>query len=143
MSYDITRASSIQDLIEIGYRMPISHGKLHFHTASIENNDKIIINYQSIVDRYADYLNKIIVDYTFTDEEYLKYRFQPKLLSQDMYNTIELWSLILRINNIVSVIGFDKQKIKLFTEDIFDVLNEILIMESDDIRDNAEFITNI
>jgi hypothetical protein len=76
------------------------------------------------------------VSITFTDEEYMKYRFQPKRFCMDFYDTTELWSSILRINNMTSASQFVNQTIKAFTQDVFDVINEIMILEDERIRDN-------
>jgi len=138
--FEPTRISNLQDLIEYGKNLNISHGKLHYQSTFDTSDSTIILNHISILDKYNDYLKKIIVNVTLTDDEYFKYRFQPKRLSYDIYGTTELWSLILKINNMVSAIQFTELKIKLFTQDIFDVINEILILEDSEIKANRQFV---
>jgi hypothetical protein len=129
--------SNMESLIKAGKNLDISHEKIHFKAFFIDKeNHKIIINYTSLIDKYYDFLKKIIVDYEMTDEEFIKYKFQPKRFCMDMYGTTELWSTLLRINNMVSAIQFTNKKIKAFTQDIFDVLNEILILEDDRLKSN-------
>ena len=67
---------------------------------------------------------------------YEKYKFKPKSLSMDLYGTTELWSAILRINDIISISEFSLKKIRLFTTDILSVLNEVLILEEGNIKEN-------
>lgn len=130
-------ASTIDGVAKAGQELELSHGKMHFQSAFTDpSKNKIIINYSSILDKYYDYLQKIIVTITFTDEEYLKYRFQPKRFCMDHYDTTELWSSILRINNMTSASQFVNQTIKAFTQDIFEVINEIMILDQENIQDN-------
>lgn len=141
MANALSQCSSIPDLIDYNKSLNISHDKLHFKQSFIDTSgDKIIFNITSLVDRYSDVLNKISKDITLSESEYLKYRFQPKLLSLDMYGTIELWSAILQLNNMVSVTEFTQKKIKLFTMDIFHLLNEIFILESSELKRNKKEI---
>lgn len=129
--------SNMENLIKAGKNLDISHEKLHLKAFFIDKEKKkIIINYTSLIDKYQDFMSKIIIDYEMTDEEFIKYKFQPKRFCMDMYGTTELWSTLLRINNMVSAIQFTNKKIKAFTQDIFDVLNEILILEDDRLKRN-------
>lgn len=129
--------SNMETLIKAGKNLDISHEKIHLKAFFTDKgNKKIIINYTSLIDKYQDFMSKIIIDYEMTDEEFIKYKFQPKKFCMDMYGTTELWSTLLRINNMVSALQFTNKKIKAFTQDIFDVLNEILILEDDKLKSN-------
>jgi hypothetical protein len=123
--------------------LDVSHGKMHYK-ALFTNDDgtQLILNYTNVVDKYFDFLQKIIVEYTMTDKEFLQYKYQPKRMSQDMYGTTELWAAILRINGMVSLTQFNKQTVKLFTQDIFDFLNEIMIIEGDRLKSPAVSLHN-
>ena len=65
-----------------------------------------------------------------------KYRFQPKLLAKDLYGNQEIYYLLLRVNHIYSVINFDFTELKVFKPEIVKLLNEIMVMESEDYIDN-------
>lgn len=135
----ITKCSTIDDIIKYGNSLPISHDKIHLKSSLKDTmGNNVIVNYSSFVNKYIDFLQPIIVEVTLTDNEYEKYKFQPKFLSFDMYGTTELWSSILLLNNLSSATEFTKKKIKLFTKDIFTFLNEILILEDDNIKDNKK-----
>lgn len=58
-----------------------------------------------------------------------KYRYNPKVLSYDLYDTVELWQGLLEINNVKSMTEFDFEVIKVFYKDrIFKILETLLIM---------------
>lgn len=137
--HEIMKCSTISEIIKYGQNLELSHEKLHLKASfNKTNKTKLIFNFTSLLDKYYEYLKKYFVEVTFTEDEYLKYRFQPKTLSMDLYETPELWSTILRINNIVSISEFDKRKIIVLKENVFDLLNEILIMEDDAMKNNKE-----
>lgn len=139
---DVTSASNITELIKLGKDQDISHKKLFFKS-KIKSFDRfIIVNNQSIINKYIDFLKKIIVEYEMTDDEFDKYKYQPKRFCLDIYGSMELWSLLLSINNMSTLLEFNRPKIKAFTQDIFDVLNEILILEDEYIKDNDSRINN-
>jgi hypothetical protein len=129
--------ANMDSLITAGKSLDISHANMH-SKASYKTKDgvTVVMNYSSVIDKYYDYLQKIIVDYEMTDEEYMNYRFQPKRMCMELYGTTEIWSSLLRINNMGSASQFTKQTIKAFTEDIIEVINEIMILEEEEMRDN-------
>lgn len=133
-------ASTIDDHIAYGQSLEVSHANLHLKATFKSNNNKIIINYSSLLDKYMDYLQAIIETVKLSDEDYIKYKFQPKRLCYDMYGSVDLWSSILRINNLTSATQFTSQTIKVFSTDIFNVLNEIINIERDAIEENKQQI---
>lgn len=135
----ITKCSTIEEIIKYGNSLPISHDKIHLKSSLIDGTGKqIIVNYSSFINKYIDFLQSIIVEINLSDEEFEKYKFQPKLLSFELYGTTELWSSILTLNNLSSATEFTKKKVKLFTKDIFRFLNEILILEDENIKENKK-----
>jgi len=137
MINSIYECNTLEDLILYGKSLDISHDKLHFKASFLDNSNNIIIfNYSSLIQKYKYFLEKYIRTIEFNDVEYEKYRFKPKSLSVDLYGTTELWSAILRINNVLSINEFSLKKIKLFTTEILSALNEILILEEKNIKEN-------
>ena len=98
---------------------------------------KVVVNESSIADKYANELeeNKRIVQ--LTTKEYYKYRYNPKLLSYDIYGTTELWFFILMANELYSVSEFDLRKVILFDTAIITKLNRMLEMDAEFLEINS------
>lgn len=54
---------------------------------------------KNILDDYMYELETLANTYELNDDEVKKYRYKPKLMSADVYNTTEFYFLILRLNN--------------------------------------------
>lgn len=94
------------------------------------SSESIRMPLNSIIAKYKDYFDKYIDEVELTEEEQLIYRYSPKKFSQDMYGTIEYWSIILYINECHSIMDFQPVKVKyVVPQSITDLINEILILE--------------
>lgn len=136
--YNSLNTSTITELVTYGKSLDFSHAKIHLKSKFNVSGDGhvVILNYESLLDKYTDLINDHVTTVTLSDAEYAKYKFQPKLMCYDTYGTTEIWSSLLRINNLMSASQFTLQTLKMFTSDIFDVINEIFILEEKTIRDN-------
>jgi hypothetical protein len=129
--------STIQDVISAGKELKLCNRELSLKSVLTNSNDeKFIINITNVFEQYYEILLENTVIVTLTDEEYLKYRFKPKVLSFDLYGTIELHYLLLRLNHVYSVINFDFTELRVFNTNIIDLLNEILVLENDNLIGN-------
>lgn len=139
----IQNCTTIQEFIDFGKEQRISHEKM-FTKSIIVSNDKCILgNYLSILNRYMDVIRKILIIKEFTQEEMDRYIYKPKLYCMDEFGSIDFWSLILRVNDMVSVTDFKEKKIKTFSKnDLYELINEILILENDTIIKNEDEIEN-
>ena len=137
--------ATIKDSIEVGKALSFTANTLHFKkvlTNSIDENFIILMN--PIFDKYYQLMKDYIEEVELTLEEYNKYKYKPKLLSLDLYGTTELYILLMKLNNMTSVIEFDKEKIKVFTKNIIEVLNEIMVQENNNyIENELELINTI
>ena len=111
--------STINELISLGKQLKISSETMSIkEIVTNTHNERFIVNFTSVIDRYYD----ILLDHTsivkLTDDEYLRYRYKPKLLSEELYGTQELHSLLLRLNHITSVIQFDFTELRVFNTNI-------------------------
>lgn len=133
----LNNPTNIVDVVRYGKALDLNHEKLYFKT-TINDTDKnnIVLNYKFMVDEYLEFIKSHTVNYTMTDDELAKYKYQPKLFCYDIYNTVEIWSLILRINYMVSPLDFTRKNIKIFNPDVFVIINEMLILEKDDYETN-------
>lgn len=121
---DFTREYSVEDL-----RVDAFHLKEVFFQNGMKH--KIVVNGDNIADKYSAELeeNKKIVE--FTTKEYYKYRYNPKLLSYDVYGTTELWFFILMANEIYTITEFDLRKVKMFDAAIISKLNRMLELDKE------------
>lgn len=124
-----------------GNALAISNANINYHKVLAADGDKVVINFESLLTQYRYFLKKHIVILTLTDEQYLNYRFKPKSLSYDLYGTIEMASMLLSINNVVSVSEFDFKKVKVFDSGIKDFINEVLNKEKAKITANKSEVT--
>jgi len=128
----IKNTSTIKQLITAGKHLQYTSDKLSLkETIKHEDGTIVIFNLYSILDRYMDDLEQFIMTIELSDDEYLKYRFQPKRLCMDVYNCPDLAPLILKINNMVSLLEFDKHSIRMFKTSITKILNEIKMLEKE------------
>ncbi len=94
------------------------------------SGETIRIPYSSLLNKYRDFLSSSVVLTALTDGELRLYQFSPKRLSSKLYGTTELWSDLLQLNGMISLLEFNRPVIKIYSPSaINDLLNEILIME--------------
>ena len=82
-----------------------------------------------ITDDYFDEFKKASVRVELTEDEILKYKYRPKLLSYDIYDNTELYYIILRLNDLYNVKDFNlgkkylylipKAKLKEYLSDVY------------------------
>lgn len=133
----IINKSTIQSLIDLGKETSLTTNDLSFKSVMVNSNgDKFIVNISNIFDKYYDILLDYAITVTFDEDDYLKYKYKPKVLSQDLYGTKNLHFLLLRLNNITSVTQFDFKELKVFDKSIIKLLNEIIVLEEDNYIDN-------
>lgn len=134
----LERCNSIQDCIEYGKQLEFAHHKLYDQYFIKVNNEKVLLTtYLSILTDYMPVIKKTLVNYVFTDEDFITYKYKPKMFCRNKYGTMELWSLLLRVNHMTSVMDFTQKDIKIFDENIiFSLLNEIIILEQKRIEQN-------
>lgn len=124
-----TMKEQISDMEEdqVSYRN--LHTNMHIRNAS--SDDIIKIPYKSIIRDYMPFFEKTIISLPLTHEDRARYRFRPKLMSYNLYDTTELWFAILELNNMKSVAEFNLEKDpKVFIpQDFRKILNEVMVLE--------------
>jgi hypothetical protein len=138
---DFSNISTIEEQIDYGIETPLSNSIMHMKEKFKDKNDRVIVHCATpLITKYWDIIQNYVVDIELTEDEFLKYARRPRLLSLEKYETIELWASILLINNMVSPVQFNKRKIKMFTTDILEILEELLILEEGNIKLNEAYI---
>lgn len=129
--------STIKELINNGKHSILNTDELSLKTVVTNSlNEKFVVNISCVFEKYYELLTDHAVTVTLTNEEYLRYRFKPRMLSKDLYGTYDLHYLLLKLNNITSVIYFDFTELKVFKPEIISLLNEIQILEEENRIDN-------
>lgn len=129
--------STIKSMIEAGKGMQNTANDFHFkHVIENSKGEKFIVNMNALFEKYYSLMLDNAVMVTLSNEDYHKYRYKPKIMSLDLYGTTELYFLLLRLNNMVSVTQFDRTELKVFDQSIVKILNEISIHEYENFVDN-------
>lgn len=134
---------TISEQIKKGNSIELSMTNFHTKDVLDTTNDKIVVNTLSILNNYMYFLKQYITELKLDIDEIQKYAYKPKLLSYTIYGTIEYYDLILRINNMDSVMDFSPENIKIlkvFSGNISTFLNEVKIKEKNLINDNLSIV---
>ena len=108
---------------------------------NIESND----DYEKLLNEVAktcfetEKLDKtdLYLSITLSDEEFRQYRYKTQLLSIALYDTPELYFVILAINDMISKKDFCEKTIKLIsTDNMLQIINYIYNAEEEYIEDN-------
>lgn len=112
--------------LDISYR--ILHPSIIIKDEASETN--IEIPFSSLTNKYRNFLKKIIVSIELDDRFMLKYRFKPKMISEELYGTTEFWNDILILNNCFRVCDFQPKLLKVYDPTkLKSYINQILILE--------------
>ena len=71
------------------------------------NMDGIEYVVRNIVDDYLDELDSLSYELQLDDWAVTEFRYNPKKLSNKLYNTTKLWYMILKVNGLANVHEFD------------------------------------
>ena len=95
----MTNKSTINAIISEGKHLKMTMADLSFKEVLYNSSsEKFVVNMTNIFEKYYELLLESVYTVELTEEEYMKYKFNPKLLAQDIYGNKELAFLILRVN---------------------------------------------
>ena len=95
--------ATVTEQIENAENLELSYRALHEYALldyKDVNKTKIEFPFKSLTNKYKDFLSTIIIQIPLTEEEQEKYKFKPKMVSEELYGTTEFWDQILILNNI-------------------------------------------
>lgn len=117
----------------------IYYSNLSIFEKSIDGNS-VLLSY-NVLNDYIDEIMDMTVTVTLTDEEYIKYQYNPKGLAYMLYGSTEYYYIILFVNSMASVKEFNKRKIKLLRpNDLSQILSCIYSSEESFISKARELI---
>ena len=118
--------NNLDDFVAYGKTLTISYQNLSL--TEIFNDIKFPMF--NIIQDYIEELKDEAITITFTDKEYYKYKYKPRLLSAYLYGSTEYLPIILQLNDIASEKEFTKKSIKLIPADTMkSLLEKIYIAE--------------
>lgn len=124
-------ASTISEYIELYNIEEITFPNFFLKMlVSTPNGEVQLLNSENIYQKYIPELNKSKKKVILTNDEYQKYRFNPKRLSYDIYGTTELWFMILNANELHSISEFDIKTIYLYDTSLLRKMSKIINLES-------------
>ena len=129
----MTIPSTIPEQIDLIKELEISYRTLHPNAILTDNQTGRIINipFNSIISKYRNFLDTLIIQIILDEKLQNKYQFKPKLVSNDFYKTTELWDSILILNNAISLFDFKPTVLKLYDPNrLKDAVNEIIVLEN-------------
>lgn len=99
------QAHTLNEFITIG---KISTAKLSYRDISyIENRDNMEFVVKNTLSDFLYELKEMSIKVELSDSEIRKYRYNPKMLSFDLYGTTRLYYVILALNDLCDVHKFD------------------------------------
>lgn len=135
MSY--RNRSTIQSIINEGKNLKIINRELSLKEIIVNSiGEKFVVNMYNLYEKYYDLLLEHTARVILSEEEQMRYRFNPRLLSKDLYGTIELHYMLLRLNHVYSIINFDFTEVTVFKPSVITLLNEIMVIESENFIEN-------
>lgn len=123
--------SSLDGFITNGKLNTISYANLSF----VDYFQDIKFPMYNIIQDYLDNLEEDVFKVTLTDQEYAKYKYKPRLLSNYLYGSTEFFFVILALNGIATEKEFTSQTIKLLSADkMKELIEKIYTLEQESIQ---------
>lgn len=140
---DPAKTYKVEDFIDMQENDSFTYATMALYMQSIVDKT-IVYSSDNVLYDYLEEIKSKAVDYTFSDSEYMKYKYRPKLLAYDIYGSTELYFVILAMNNTCNIKDFNKRTIKmLYMSDMSDLLNAIVSAEKNRISLNRESIKSV
>ena len=132
---DMTKEYSLEEIISKGPSNELALDNLFMFV----NFEGFTIPQMSILfEKYRGIILDSCIRIKMSDEVLRHYIYRPKYLSLKLYGTTDLWHLILWINDLTSATQFDKSIIYVYDPDKLDVIERILSMEKNKLRESRE-----
>ena len=140
---DPAKTYKVEDFIDMQENDSFTYATMALYMQSIVDKT-IVYSSDNVLYDYLEEIKSKAVDYTFSDSEYMKYKYRPKLLAYDIYGSTELYFVILAMNNTCNIKDFNKRTIKmLYKSDMSDLLNAIVSAEKNRISLDRESIKSV
>lgn len=135
---------TIDQFIQTEQNKSVKYPNYYYQKVISEDDLQVIMNYQSIMDRYVQYIRDYITEIELSQEEMRKYRYNPKRLSFNLYGTTSYWWSIIFANQIHSLTEFDFSRdnvIKVFTREGISAFSTVLSVDKTFISENQSEVS--
>jgi hypothetical protein len=135
---------TIDQFIQAEQNKSVKYPNYYYQKVISEDDLHVIMNYQSIMDRYVQYIRDYITEIELSQEEMRKYRYNPKRLSFNLYGTTSYWWSIIFANQIHSLTEFDFSRdnvIKVFTREGISAFSTVLSVDKTFISENQSEVS--
>lgn len=135
---------TIDQFIQTEQNKSVKYPNYYYQKVISEDDLHVIMNYQSIMDRYVQYIQDYITEIELSQEEMRKYRYNPKRLSFNLYGTTSYWWSIIFANQIHSLTEFDFSRdnvIKVFTREGISAFSTVLSVDKTFISENQSEVS--
>lgn len=125
---------TVEEFIKAGQGVSLTYQNLSLIN-KLEDNIKF--PFMNVFNTYVDDIldSSLIKTVKFTDDEYYKYEFRPKLLAYDIYGSTDAYFIILAINRILSPKDFTSRTVKMISkQDLNKLMSYIYNAEKDLIK---------
>lgn len=138
---------TIQDYIDTYRDQTVSYDTLHLYEAAKFNMDSSGVNYgvlpsDLVTNKYKKDLEEIVITKKYTAVEKIKYKYNPWLLSYDLYGTTEYWFMLLELNHLYSATEFTLDRVKVYKDNLPTLIDTILATERPFINENESELNN-
>lgn len=140
MISDPRKTYTMQDFINSGGTVDIKYQEM----ALVELLGDISFPVFNVINDYMPEIKDYLAKIELNDEEFLKYKYKPRLLANDLYGNGELGFMILLMNDICNAKEFNKKIIYLIKpDDLGSILSSIYNSEKEHIDEyNAKSNTS-
>ena len=135
---------TIEQFIQTEQNKSVKYPNYYYQKVISEDDLHVIMNYQSIMDRYVQYIRDYITEIELSQEEMRKYRYNPKRLSFNLYGTTSYWWSIIFANQIHSLTEFDFSRdniIKVFSREGISAFSTVLSVDKTFISENQSEVS--
>lgn len=137
---DPAKTHTVEDFIDMKSNDDYTYAIMALYMQSIVDKT-VIYSSDNVLYTYLKELKSYSIKYTFTEDEYYKYRFRPKLLAYDIYGSTELYFIILALNDMCNIKDFNKRTLNLlYKSDLSDLLSQIMETETNRLSLNRKAI---
>ena len=139
--YSTETTYTLSQFIAAGKMNTVDYDAFSYKEMLSNGTEVAVLN---VINDYMTELQEVAVNVKLSTEEYLKYRYKPKLLCRDVYGNAEVYFVILLLNGRIDVKDFDVTELKMLSvADMNTYLTLIFNAESKWIREyNTEHNTN-